>query len=207
MKNSKNITIRVNPETFEKMSPECVKSCVTRRIANAKHNSNRTVANAVFVFITALLLMFVFAFSAVLPKEEEEVVYEPVAPVRVITVRETAMKTWYISDEDKAAVTTVVMSVARGESTLAQQAVAQAIRNTCETFGMTVSEVIADFAWPATYEGEIPASVTDAVESVIDGNPAVNETIHYAYNPACQDGKWHETMTYVCQIGNLRFFK
>ena len=100
---------------------------------------------------------------------------------------------WAISPEEKDLVVSVVMAVARGESELAQHTVAQAIRNSCETFDMDVSEVIREFNWPIYNNGTPTASAIHVVEMVIDGTNAINADIHYAYNANIQDGAWHES--------------
>lgn len=196
---TKNIVISV-PESLMEKNPEVVKSCVERRMASGRTKSkSRGVIALVLCAATALSLMVAALAGSQKPVET---LPETGAP-KVVYIRE--LITWVLSDEDRALVESAVMAVAGGESKLCQQAAAQAIRNACEDYGLSVRDVIDEWKYPLA-SGEVTDEVKAAVDYVVEHN-AVNERLHSFYNPAVQDGSWHENcQTFVIQIGNVRFF-
>ena len=209
MKQNKEIT--VNPETIEEMDPVAVKAAVLRRCnAAVRHKPAHIILNAALILAGAFVLMSVFAFATTASRYNNDttaVVTElPSKQSNITLVIANDADPWLITDDEKDMVAHVVTAVARGETALTQQAVAQAIRNSCEDFGLTVQEVIAEYQWPVSTDEEVSDITRGAVDRIVNGNYAVDASIHYAYNPDVQSGDWHEDNTFVCQIGSLRFF-
>lgn len=106
----------------------------------------------------------------------------------------------------------VVAAESRSEPFEGQMAVAQCIKTTSETFGMTPEEVVSvrnQYAKPVA-ESLVTDSVREACKRVfIDGEYATEEPIQYFYST--KGGfvsKWHERrLKFVTQIGNHKFFK
>ena len=194
---TKNIVISV-PESLMEKNPEVVKSCVERRMASGRTKSkSRGVIALVLCAATALSLMVAALAGSQKPVET---LPETGAP-KVVYIRE--LITWVLSDEDRALVESAVMAVAGGESKLCQQAAAQAIRNACEDYGLSVTQVLNEWKYPS--DSNVSDDVKAAVAYIID-HKAINERLHCFYNPAVQNGDWHESQTFVLQIGNVRFF-
>lgn len=189
----KRITISV-PENFtSNKSNEAIKAGIERRMASANPVAKRNRIIALVISVVLAISTMAVALAGGKPAGVKE---RAVMPEREIT-------TWMLSDDERAAVEAAVMAVAGGESSLCQQAAAQAIRNTCEDYGMSVSQVLTEWQYPSN--SNVSDDVKDAVSYVIDYK-AVNERLHCFYNPAVQDGTWHESQTFVMQIGNVRFF-
>lgn len=194
------VYIKIDPDQMAQMQPETIKKSVARRAATASKRKPRQRIVACLLAASVVIMLAVWGFADTTPAGEDtsvqvQQVYNGVGP-------------WNISEEDIHLVEVACMSSARGESKLAMQAVAQCIRNTCEEQGLSVEEVISKYRYSVSYEGNISSDCEAAVRAVVSiGTQAVNDDIHYFYNPAVQDGSWHESMTYVCSIGALRFFK
>lgn len=195
------VYIKIDPEQMAQMHPETIKKSVARRAATASKQKPRQRIVAGLLAASVVIMMAVWGFADTTPTGED-------ATVQVQQVYNNGVGPWNISEEDIHLVEMACMSSARGESKLAMQAVAQCIRNTCEEQGLSVEEVISKYRYSVSYEGDISSDCEAAVRAVVSiGTQAVNDDIHYFYNPAVQDGYWHESMTYVCSIGALRFFK
>lgn len=194
------VYIKIDPDQMAQMQPETIKKSVARRAATASKRKPRQRIVACLLAASVVIMLAVWGFADTTPAGEDttvqvQQVYNGVGP-------------WNIPEEDIHLVEVACMSSARGESKLAMQAVAQCIRNTCEEQGLSVEEVISKYRYSVIYEGNISSDCEAAVRAVVSiGTQAVNDDIHYFYNPAVQDGSWHESMTYVCSIGALRFFK
>lgn len=194
------VYIKIDPEQMAQMHPETIKKSVARRAATASKQKPRQRIVAGLLAASVVIMLAVWGFADTTPAGEDSTVqvqqvYNGVGP-------------WNISEEDIHLVEMACMSSARGEGKLAMQAVAQCIRNTCEEQSLSVEEVISKYRYSVSYEGDISSDCETAVRAVVSiGTQAVNDDLHYFYNPAVQDGSWHESMTYVCSIGALRFFK
>ena len=193
----KRITISV-PENFtSNKSNEAIKAGIERRMASANPGAKRNRIIALVISVVLAISTMAVALAGGKPADVKE---RAVMPEREIT-------TWMLSDDERAAVEAAVMAVAGGESSLCQQAAAQAIRNTCEDYGMSVSQVLTEWQYPSN--SNVSDEVKDAAklyDKVRVDYKAVNERLHCFYNPAVQDGTWHESQTFVMQIGNVRFF-
>lgn len=204
MKSKKNVLISINPEDMDMLSPEAVKAGIKRRAASA-HNLafRRRMMTAGMLVMSVVLSVTVGAFAAATPAAAAtEVEPEPV----VVLCYEPGVGPWDITKAERNMLYIAATSAARGEDSLTIQAVAQSIRNACEGLGMTVEDVLKEFKYPVNCL-EVSDDVRAAVDQVVDnGIYAVNADIRYFYNPAVQDGTWHEEQTFICEIGSLRFF-
>jgi len=195
------VYIKIDPEQMAQMHPETIKKSVARRAATASKQKPRQRIVAGLLAASVVIMMAVWGFADTTPTGED-------ATVQVQQVYNNGVGPWNISEEDIHLVEMACMSSARGEGKLAMQAVAQCIRNTCEEQSLSVEEVISKYRYSVSYKGDISSDCETAVRAVVSiGTQAVNDDLHYFYNPAVQDGSWHESMTYVCSIGALRFFK
>lgn len=117
---------------------------------------------------------------------------------------------YLISEVDRAVVERVVMAEAGGEPFEGQKAVAQCILETARATGQTPGEAALEpgqYATPSKPE-EVTESVRAAVVAVFDDGALVtDEPIRYFYNPARCESRWHESLTFVIEIGGHRFFK
>lgn len=202
--NKNEVLIKVVPEQMADLMPETVKKSIARRAASAMKREQRRRIITLFLLVASVVITLAvgaFADTTTRPLEQAEDIQDQVQASEVEIAR------WNITEAELRLIETVTMSSARGESQLAMQAVCQCIRSTCESRGVSVAEAIADSRFPMNYTGEVSGDCAAAVRAVTEGTKAVNEDILYCYNPAVQDGSWHETQTYVCTIGSLRFFK
>lgn len=195
----KRSIITINPEEMERLSPETVKKSVARRAARRKA-FNRKIAGSLMI-VTALVTA-IMAVSFASPRPAPAV--EDSIPVSSIQDAPEDVS-WNISADDLAMVEQAVASAAVGETENCQQAVAQAIRQTCDREGIDVCTCIAKYQYPV-FDVTVTDSVISAVEKVCAGEYIINSDLHYFYNPDVQDGTWHETRPYICTIGHLKFF-
>lgn len=188
------------PEYFNEMSPGGREKAINRRVerANATKKMGHTLLTVAMCVLGVALGVVVSPLSA--PKAPEP---------GVVTVTETVTvhdrEPWAITAEEQVLVARVVSAMAKGEAPLTMEAVAQCVRNTCEEKEMTVAEAVEWGKYPVD-QNDIGQAAKDAVERVAAGYNAVDSIILYSYNPEVQDGGFHETQVFVCQIGSLRFF-
>lgn len=117
-------------------------------------------------------------------------------------------ETYYaLTDEERDLVERVVMAEAGGQSYEGQMMVAQCILDGSQRLGVSVSETIAAYRY--TKNRPTPSeSVKQAVSAVFDqGKRVTEEAADLFYNPSITTSSWHESQTYVCTIGNHRFFR
>lgn len=198
---NKNVYIKVNPEQMESLTPETVKASVARRAASAGNRMmRRRLLTLCLLAASVVTTLLVGAFADTRKDATQDV------PAQVIAYYRQGIGPWDISKEETELVEAAVMAVARGEDSLTMQAVAQALRNTCESTGLSVADAIKEYGYPM-FSGSTSDACRKAVAAVVEeGIMAVNDDLRYSYNPAVQDGTWHETMHYVCTIGNLKFY-
>lgn len=196
-KDAKQLNIKV-PEYLTEMSDEGQKKAIGRRVAKAQADApkrRRRLAGGILALAALVVCM-----TAMLAKPTDPVEAEVVTKTVVIHDRAA----WSLTAEDADVVCRVVSAVAKGEPKLAQEAVAQSLRNAMESNECSVQDVIDWGKYPVddTYTEEIAA----AVSRVMEGYNAIDAKILFSYNPAVQSGEWHEAQNFVCQIGNLKFF-
>lgn len=111
-----------------------------------------------------------------------------------------------LSSAERDVVERVVMAEAGGESFEGQMLVAQCILNACEKTGTQPSEVVVTFKYIKA-RPEPSDSVREAVAAVFDAGECVTaEPVMYFYNPARVTSTWHESQTFVIEVGSHRFF-
>lgn len=200
-------SIRIDADRYEAMTPEAVKASVVRtaRRVQAQAKPRRRRAFAIGTLATLTVLMSVLLGSFAFPDESKP---EEPPKMETLVIYANGQGPWELSDDDLAVVYAAVMGSARGEDELVMQAVAQAIRNTCDDEGKSVSEVVEQRHYPL-WEGDVSDEAKEAVGKMTEnGRSAVDARIHYWYNPNIQDGEWFEsTRHYICTIGNVRFFE
>lgn len=187
------------PEYFNELSEGGKMRAIERRVAKAETTNAKV--SVPHLLLTTALCVLALAIGMTMRPEAQPMEPEVVTQYETIHDREA----WDITEDEQMLVTRVVSAMARGETPLTMEAVAQCVRNTCETKNMTVAEAVEWGRFPVDQK-VIGQPAKDAVARVVDGYNAVDSTILYAYNPAVQDGSWHETLDFVCQIGALRFF-
>lgn len=192
MKKQKNINI---PEYLKDFSPEGATAAVRRRMENATPRKPWRFAMLCVVVAVASFLSGVSIMHA-----SQKMPEEPQQPIMVIHDRAA----WELNDQDAALVCAAVAGVARGEAQLAKEAVAQVIRDTAKE--ISVAEAIEIARLPMAPD-DVTEEVVQAVSRIAEGYNAIDESITYCYNPAVQDGTWHESQQFVAQIGNIRFFR
>jgi len=113
---------------------------------------------------------------------------------------------YVLTDAERDLVERVVMGESRDEGHLGHVAVAQCILNACETDGIRPGEVITRYKYCKTRPNP-SAEVIRAVAAVFDdGETATDELIKYFYAPARTKSAWHESLSFVMEIGGHRFF-
>lgn len=131
------------------------------------------------------------------------------APAATATPQPTATTPalrYALSEYQRDIVERVVMAEAGGESYEGQMLVAQCILNAAEKTGTEPSEVVVEYKY-AGGRPEPTQSVRDAVAAVFDdGEIVTDEPIMFFYNPARVTSKWHESQTFVIEVGGHRFF-
>lgn len=193
--------IRV-PMYIADLSPAGTQACIRRRAERAAEKAPARKHRRHILWLVVVAAM-VLCMSVVYTAPSNDAQTMPVSTLVDYIAADTAA--WDISEDEIDMVNTAVMGVARGESRLAMQAVAQCIRQTCSDTGLSVEEVLAYYAYP-TWDGEPNQDCLDAVQAIVDGHDAIAATIYWSYNPNVQDGTWHEGRTLVCTIDNLKFF-
>ena len=78
--------------------------------------------------------------------------------------------------------------------------------NGAEKQGVQPSEAVEIYQY-AGARPEPTQSVKDAVAAVFDrGETVVDEPVLYFYNPAIVESEWHESQSFVIEVGGHRFF-
>ena len=122
------------------------------------------------------------------------------------TAEPTPTPRFELSAAERDVVERVVMAEAGGESFEGQMLVAQCILNACEKTGTQPSEVVVTFKY-APARPEPTDSVRKAVAAVFDaGEFITDEPVMFFYNPAKVTSTWHESQTFVIEVGGHRFF-
>ena len=111
-----------------------------------------------------------------------------------------------LTDTERDIVERVVMAEAGGECFEGQMLVAQCILNAAEKTSTPPSEAVVTYQYTKR-RPEPTQSVKDAVAAVFDaGEVITSELIMYFYAPALVTSEWHESQTFVIEVGCHRFF-
>lgn len=106
-------------------------------------------------------------------------------------------------------VVAVVAAEAANEPYNGQMAVAQCIANTAKRKGISPADVVSapgQYA-PPRYDPDSMDRVRLACEAVfLQGAKVTDKPIEYFYAPAFCHSDWHESLTFVTEIGGHRFF-
>lgn len=142
-------------------------------------------------------------FSTTPPPETEPSEAEPIIPETSAT-----HERYELTAKERLIVEAVVAAESRGEDFDGQCLVAQCILNTAEAQGKRPDEVVLapkQYAAPAY---DRASEVSEAVAAVFDeGYRVTEEPIRFFYSPKYGTSKWHESLTFVIEHGNHRFFK
>lgn len=139
--------------------------------------------------LTALIYVVVGALTPDKPGTATVVTPRPViethTPIQTPAAEPTPAPRFELSAAERDVVERVVMAEAGGESFEGQMLVAQCILNACEKTGTQPSEVVVTFKY---------------AEFITD------EPVMFFYNPAKVTSTWHESQTFVIEVGGHRFF-
>lgn len=132
---------------------------------------------------------------------------EPTEPEESPVPGEDRVATCFpMSDEERDLVERVVMAEAGGETYAGQMAVAQCILNACTHGTIRPGEAVEVYGY-ASPAATASQSVRDAVAAVFDtGYTVTKEPIMFFYAPKYATSKWHESQTFVIELGDHRFF-
>lgn len=188
---------------------------ITRRRRRAKRKALRAATLAAAVLLLGGISVAIFTTPAgskqetnILPPTTTVGTYIPDTPAPAAeTVEPTEPAVRYtLTDAERDVVERVVMAEAGGESFEGQMLVAQCILNACEKTGTQPSEVVVTFKY-APARPDPTDSVREAVAAVFDaGEFITDEPVMFFYNPAKVTSTWHESQTFVIEVGGHRFF-
>lgn len=188
---------------------------ITRRRRRAKRKALRAATLAAAVLLLGGISVAIFTTPAgskqetnILPPTTTVGTYIPdTSAPAAETVEPTEPAVRYpLTDAERDVVERVVMAEAGGESFEGQMLVAQCILNACEKTGTQPSEVVVTFKY-APARPDPTDSVREAVAAVFDaGEFITDEPVMFFYNPAKVTSTWHESQTFVIEVGGHRFF-
>ena len=188
---------------------------ITRRRRRAKRKALRAATLAAAVLLLGGISVAIFTTPSgskqetnILPPTTTVGTYIPDTPApaaETVEPAEPAVR-YPLNDAERDVVERVVMAEAGGESFEGQMLVAQCILNACEKTGTQPSEVVVTFKY-APARPEPTDSVREAVAAVFDaGEFITDEPVMFFYNPAKVTSTWHESQTFVIEVGGHRFF-
>lgn len=140
--------------------------------------------------------------------------FEKVTPVTEIDALDKLALTEYednayfpISDEERLVAEKIVMGEAGAEPYEGQVLVAQCLLNAAIKDDLEPSTIRTEYKYSGWNE-EPSESVKRAVSAVFDeGYKYIDEPILYFYAPKLVKSDWHESLDFVIEYGNHRFFK
>lgn len=185
-------------EGMEALHQPALERAIERRIKRAAANkavkAKRRNIIALCCLVSAIIMSSTLMFAGNEPVVEEP----PAAPV-------TESAQWAMTAEERDMVINAVHGVAEGESQLAKRMVAQCIIQTSKKNEVSVKETIENYRYPSkTPEGAELAATAEAVDFIADGNYAIAAEICFC--PNLNDIAWTEGLSFVAQVGNLRFY-
>lgn len=174
--------------------------------------------------ITKTVLIAALALNVVLAATVTRLLHQPPQVVeKVVEVPKVVEKTvtlykpvpmpiepqprMYLSLSERQLVESVVMAESGAEPFAGQVLVAQCILNACIRDGIQPSEAVERYAY-TTHRPTPSESVREAVSLVFDmGVEFTKEPVMYFYAPALVESEFHESLSFVIEIGGHRFFK
>lgn len=191
----------------------------TQSITRRRRRAKARIRQAAVLLTAAVIVAGIGAVISTIAGGRENVteLQEPTAeqPAVVVTTPAASTQTpepteaparFYLSASERDVVERVVMAESGGESYEGQMLVAQCILNGAEKQGVQPSEAVEIYQY-AGARPEPTQSVKDAVAAVFDrGETVVDEPVLYFYNPAIVESEWHESQSFVIEVGGHRFF-
>lgn len=185
----------------------------TQSITRRRRRAKARIRQAAVLLTAAVIVAGIGAVISTIAGGRENVTElpEPTAeqPAVVVTTPAASTQTparFYLSASERDVVERVVMAESGGESYEGQMLVAQCILNGAEKQGVQPSEAVEIYQY-AGARPEPTQSVKDAVAAVFDrGETVVDEPVLYFYNPAIVESEWHESQSFVIEVGGHRFF-
>lgn len=114
---------------------------------------------------------------------------------------------FYLTDEERAVAEKIVMGEAGAEPYEGQVLVAQCLLNAAKKDGLEPSVIRTEYKYSGWNENP-SESVKQAVSAVFDdGYKYIDEPVLYFYAPDLVKSDWHESLDFVIEYGNHRFFK
>lgn len=136
---------------------------------------------------------------------QENATAEPAAAPTTL-VESTPAPRYALSTSERDTVERIVMAEAGGEPYDGQMLVAQCILNAAEKCGKDPSEAAKAYQYTSA-RPEPTQSVRDAVAAVFDrGETVTDAPVLYFYNPSIVTSTWHESQSFVIEVGGHRFF-
>ena len=168
--------------------------------------------NIKIVLLSAVLAVFSLLLICEPVNSDSSISFGILKPIsKILTVSNDTCQnfkpSYYLSDYERSVVEAIVMGEAGGESYEGKLLVAQCIYNACVTDGLIPSEVRRHYQYSG-WNSNVSKEVKQAVSDVFDfGKLLVDEPILYFYSPKYCSSKWHESLCFVIEEGNHRFFK
>lgn len=138
---------------------------------------------------------------------------EPAQPVQEIDILANLVSAEFneayfpLTDDERAIAEKIVMGEAGGESYEGQVLVAQCLVNAAIKDGLQPSEIRTEYQYSG-WNDNPSESVKMAVSAVFDdGYKYIDEPVLYFYAPKLVESNWHESLDFVIEHGNHRFFK
>lgn len=111
-----------------------------------------------------------------------------------------------LTPEERAAIECVVEGEARGSSYESKVWVATCIYNSMNKYQTNALNVISSGGYYG-YNEDVQPDTRAAVYRVFDLQSPVHPRVQYFYAPALCTSEWHESLTFVKEIGGHRFFE
>ena len=160
-----------------------------------------------FLTIAAVLALVLLFAAAAVPEEITVPETEPITAPELTVSAQIPTARYQLTAEERELVCQVVMAESGTEPFDGKMAVSQCILNACEKTGKRPAEVIAEFGY-TDRRVEPNAETREAVAAVFDAGETVTDAkILFFYAPNLVKSAWHESQTYVCTIGEHKFFK
>ena len=156
--------------------------------------------------IIAVGIVFVVNVCANIEDEKTPIEQED-AYNRVLTpVQESFEPGRYdITQEDKIALERIVEGEAGGESFEGKCWVATCLRNAMEKDGLTAEQVRVSYQYSGWKEN-VSEETERAVAEVFELGNKTHDSALWFYAPKWCDSEWHESQSFVAEIGGHRFF-
>lgn len=185
-------------EGMEDLHQPALGKAIDRRIKRAAANKAARAKRRNIIALCCLVSAIIMSSTLMFAGNEPVIEEPPVDPVPEAVQ-------WSMTAEERDMVINAVHGVAEGESQLAKRIVAQCIIETSKKNEVSVKETIKTYRYPCkTPEGAALAASAEAVDFIANGNYAIAADIVYC--PSNLNSSWTEGLSFVAQVGNLRFY-